>query len=147
MTRKELISLLRPIAKFYGIKAVFTPVVKHCGGFAIVEEDTIYVSTRQKTNIDLACTFFHEIGHVLDYRDGIYWQYYINWTSNFPFNIEIAYLYKYAIKAEVSADRRGEKLMNRHMPGIRFKKAYRDRKDRVFLYKYLGLDLARLPGL
>ena len=69
MKKKELISYLRGICKYYGITAKFSSK-KHSGGigFYDVDKNEIEVYTKL-VNAKIACVTMHEIAHALNVRD------------------------------------------------------------------------------
>lgn len=116
---------LRKIAKQYGLKLWFRDV--EFSGEYHVGFDRAVVSLN-KPSYQVISTFFHELGHHLDYHNGKYPSFY----QSTP-------LYKQrrvALKAELSADRLGQKLCKKYFPKIKYHTSYRTEEDLIYLEWY-----------
>jgi hypothetical protein len=124
---------LKEIAKKYGTKTYFYKKLE-CSGYAFPWKKKLFVrigyDNRPETQNWIIMTFFHELGHNIDYKNGIYKKY----NSGF-FGPE--YAKKYALKAEQHADMTGEKLCKKYFPKIKWIPSYRNKEDKKWLKKWL----------
>lgn len=127
-TKKALIA----IAHSYGVKCRFSGRVKI--PYADVRPAKIYLTNG--IGIDervFLSDFFHELAHVIDFRNGLYKAYY----KDFPTKKELS---RWALQAEIHTDFTGNKLMEKHWPNVKFQYTYKYKKWQKFLRKYWGLD-------
>lgn len=104
----------------------------HCmAGMAMVKESHIVVWPWKTMTLEsLLSTIMHEIGHILDYREGKYKEYLVgNLTTQKLFNKWA----RQALKAERSADKRGKKLLKEFFPGIKFLGSYGGSQGRTHI--------------
>lgn len=120
--RKNLLKISRNL----NIKVRFKILSKY-SGMAYAPDSSIIVDPYRNNLFE---AFFHEIGHVLDYRNNIYKRYNSCKSS-------IKYARKYSLRAEIHADETGRKLCKKYYPKHHYKKSYRNASDRQFLKEYI----------
>lgn len=76
--------------------------------------------------------FFHEMGHIVDYRQGLFSDYYQDYPSKQD-------LKKWTLKAEKHADDTGNRLMKSWYPERKFVYTYKYKKWQKFLKQYWGI--------
>lgn len=118
---------LRRIAKSYGLKLWFKQSLGFSGEYHVGSDLAIvqYDDPADK----VISTFFHELGHHLDYHNGLFKTFYDNYAP----------LYKMrptALKAERHADEVGRKLCKKYFPKIKYEKSYRTEDDIRYLREY-----------
>jgi hypothetical protein len=126
--RKELIK----IAHSYGVKCRFSKRIK------IPEADVhgSAISLRKDHSLSKSIVlsdFFHELGHVIDYRKGLYKPYYKMYPTKKS-------LRRFALQAELHTDLTGSKLMKQYFPERRFIFTYKYKKWQKFLKNYWGIE-------
>lgn len=125
---------LKQIAKDYKIKVRFVKKLD-CGGLAYSWLDKIVVCTTKKgkpvTDSSVINTFFHELGHITDYRQYRFRRYN---SGMYTFG----YAKKFALKAERSADTTGKRLCSKHFPELVWKESYVTKTDQKWLMKMIG---------
>jgi hypothetical protein len=125
--RKDLIK----IAHSYGVKCRFSKRVKV--PYADVHESKISLCNDPYMPKSIAMSdFFHELGHVIDYRNGFYKSYY----KKFPTKKDLR---QFALKAELHTDFTGGKLMKQHFPKAKFNHTYKYKVWQKALKKYWGI--------
>lgn len=77
-------------------------------------------------------TFFHELGHIIDYRNNVYKQYY-------KANVTKKVLRRYAVLAEIHTDYTGQKLMRKYFPYRKYYFTYKYKKWQKWLKEYWGI--------
>lgn len=68
---------------------------------------------------ELISTFFHELAHFLDHRDGLFKTFYSNSVPKYVIR-------RMALKAERHADKRGAKECKKYFPKVKFMYQYRN---------------------
>lgn len=124
----RLTKRLRKIAKEFGLKLWFTKQFSISGEYHTGDD-------RAVVNLDnafdhVASTFFHELGHHLDYHKGLYPSFY----GSTP-------LYKQrriALKAERHADKIGKKLCKKYFPKVKYHDSYKSDEDLDYLKNMYG---------
>lgn len=124
----KLIKKLRVIAKSYGMRLHTKPQMSCQGEYAHTKR-TAWINLSQ-TEDQLVSTFFHELGHHIDYSNGKFAKFYDNRSS-------LATLRAISLRAERHADWVGQKLCKKYFPHVRYEKAYRNREDVEWLKDYL----------
>jgi hypothetical protein len=123
-TRKALIR----IAHYYGVKCRFSSKVSI--PYADVRPGKIYLrNDNEITHKVMLSDFFHELGHVIDFRKGLYKAYY----KDFPTKKALR---RWALAAEIHTDFTGNKLMEKHWPGVKFAYTYKYKKWQKFLREH-----------
>lgn len=77
--------------------------------------------------------FFHELGHMVDYRNGLYKGYYKLYPTK-------KYLRRFAVQAEMHTDLTGSKLMKKYFPKMKYLHTYKYKKWQKWLKKYWGIS-------
>jgi hypothetical protein len=119
---------LKLIAKIYKIDVRFYNKLKGASGYAMPWKNKIYVLKTSKS--DTISIFFHELGHVVDFRNKKYIKY-NGGKGNYN------YLKKFSLLAERHADNTGKNLCKKYFPKIKWKDAYRTRNDIKFLNDFI----------
>lgn len=120
------------IAHSYGVKCSFSNRVKI--PYVDVHKSKIFLGLHpvSRKNYTLS-EFFHELGHIVDYRNGIFKDYYRVVPTQKA-------LRKYALRAELHTDETGSKLMKKYFPKSRFIWTYKYKKWQAFLKKHWGIE-------
>jgi hypothetical protein len=130
--RKKLIRELRSIAASLGARCHFT---KHMMGGCHIEANRIAVGLKNiKSNAELISIFFHEIGHVWCYQNGRYKIYHSNATLKTK-SAQKKHK-RLALRAEVFADKVGERLCEDYYPLTKYQRSYREEWQK-FLFRAL----------
>lgn len=130
MIVKSLKKELTQIAHSYGSKIRFsnTTVIPCVDIFKKI----IYMACFEHSTNLFISEFFHELGHVIDHKNGIYRGYY----KSFPTK---KYLRRFAVQAEMHADLSGEKLMQIYYPRLTFVHTYKYKSWQKWLREYWEL--------
>lgn len=127
--QSKLIKELRKIAKMYGMK-LYTKPTMSCQGEYSHNKKSAWINLDQEHD-PLVSTFFHELGHHIDYTEGKFVKFYDNRSS-------LATLRAISLRAERHADKVGQTLCKKYFPSVRYEKAYRNREDVEWLKDYLS---------
>jgi hypothetical protein len=131
MTKKTKKALIK-IAHSYKVKCRFSNKIKI--PYSDARFGKIYLSNNDEmTHRVMLSDFFHELGHVVDFRKGLYKAYY----KDFPTNKELR---RWALAAEIHTDFTGNKLMEKHWPSVKFAYTYKYKKWQKFLREYWEID-------
>lgn len=124
---KKLKYQLKKIAKEIEVKVSFESCKYWVhGGHALVENNEIWVNPNN-TIRNIISSFFHEIGHILDYRVGIYKNYYVGNLNDVK---------RLGLRAELHADKTGYWLCRKYFSKFRYSFSYRKKLDRDYLRSY-----------
>jgi len=120
---KTLKKNLIRIAHSYGVRCHFPKglVIP----YAYANRNLICIADHDEKERLIISEFFHELGHVMDYRNKVYPGYYKNKPTK-------KYLKRYAIRAEIHTDLTGKKLMSKHFPDMKFVYTYKYKKWQKF---------------
>lgn len=118
---------LRKIAKEYNLKLWFKPSISFSGEYHVGDDRAVVQLDNPSATV--ISTFFHELGHHIDFHEG-----------RFPTFYDISSpLYrqrKVALKAERHADMVGQRLCKKYFPNVKFQKSYRSESDIDYLRYY-----------
>lgn len=135
---KSLKEELRAIAALYGVHCHFNPRTERTWAKAAVSR--IQVGTAfpfsKRTVIS---SFFHELAHVVNYRENKYRSYNSGKAS-------IKLIRRIGLRAELHADLVAKKLMARHFPGVRYYGVYRFKWAREWFYSFVERGFCYRPG-
>jgi len=124
---KTLRKELRAIAKQYKVQLQFYSA--RGIPYAWPRKSEIYIYTGGYSRNSVLSSFFHELGHIIDYRNGLFPGYYVHYPTK-------AYLRRYAIKAEIHTDKTGKGLMKSYYPHDHFIETYRYKSWQKWLLEY-----------
>ena len=127
-TSKNLIKKLSSIAEEYQVKAIFRKASPWYAGYYHGDKKTITVVVRDSISTTVT-TFFHELSHVLEHRDGYYSNYYKRGQT-------LTVRRRLALRAERHTDKRGKKLCKKHFPKVVFKLNYQTKEQVKFLKEW-----------
>jgi hypothetical protein len=132
LSEKRFRRLLEGIAGAYGAKLSFKEVKdESMADIAPSKADiTLYMGTSSR-RAELS-NLFHEIGHLVDYRSG-------KFPGFYGPNPTKKYLSKYALQAELHADRTGAREMKKLFPTVRFMYTYKHKRWQKYLKLYYNL--------
>lgn len=122
---ERLTKRLRRIAKAHGLKLWFRDV-GFSGEYHVGENRAVVQLDNTASHV--ISTFFHELGHHLDFHAGRYPSFY----KDTPLYMQR----RVALKAELSADRLGQKLCKKYFPKVKYAKSYRSEGDLIYLKWY-----------
>lgn len=118
MTKPQVKRFLLKLAKHYKIKLTFKRKLLHnAGGLAKAHKSEIIVRSTDPSNT-MICTFFHEVGHVMNFRNKKYITYHS--YDNFTYSSILKFIAT-AIKAEKYTDKVAKKLMKQYWPTLRYR--------------------------
>jgi hypothetical protein len=110
-------------------------IKNRAGSYAECPKGRIVIGTKDnKTRRELICTTFHEIAHILNYRNNKFARYHNGkWLPR-------AYYSKVALKAERYTDKVAAKLMKKIHPTVQYDYAYTySTKTITNMRKYYGI--------
>lgn len=107
---------LRKIAKTFGARLHMSSTVELNGTYDY--ETSLICVSKVNTRAGIISTFFHELGHHVEYTSGKYKNYY-NYRRSLKTQRRLA------LRAERSADKTGEQLCKKFYPNVRYERAYR----------------------
>ena len=123
LLKKSLIK----IAHSYGVKCRFRKDTQI--SYVDVFTNTIVIAGSVLRPSD----FFHELGHMLDYRNGLYAGYYKAYPTK-------KYLRRFAVQAEMHTDLTGNELMKKYYPKMKYVYTYKYKKWQKWLREYWEID-------
>lgn len=128
---REIIKECRKLAAKYGVKVYFKPLSGPISGCCDCENEIIKINSSCKLRQDILSVFFHELGHVICYRKGIWSKYHIDTGDR-------EQMMKSALKAERWVDRFAEHELYKYDKRIRYLAAYDgdDKQLKAFLENY-----------
>lgn len=129
--KKQLRAELRFIANKFRVEL-------HChntfkGGMSAPWKSMVIIGLKGTRN-DILCAFFHELGHIRDFRDHKFRKYNGGDANN-------AYHKKVGIRAERHADRTGKAIMRVYYPKEKYYSGYQTERGKKALRDYYGNPL------
>ena len=125
--RKELIK----IAHSYDVKCRFLKRIKI--PYVAVEKRMIFLAKdNTMTKRSVLSAFFHEVGHMVDFDNGLFKPYYKLYPTRKA-------LKRLALRAEIHTDETGSKLMRKHFPNTAFEYTYKYKKWQKLLKEHWGI--------
>ena len=129
---KELKKAVRSFLKCFNVRTHFV----RKGWSSAIEDKLIEIDTRETNNLnELWSIVFHELSHVLCYRNGKYDKYH---KEILPYNELAIYVRKYGLRAERYVDKVAKTLMNVYFPQYTFIEAYRTEEDIKWYYEWVN---------
>ncbi len=128
----KIISKLHSIAKSHGVKCKFSKLKNDIAGLAHYTSGKIELSVQLKTKAEVLSTFFHELVHLICYKNKI-------WAKYHSLDPSVDIVKKFGVKVERFVDKKAEQLMLHYFPDTYYLSSYGDmsNKDiRNFLLSY-----------
>lgn len=123
---------IREFLKQYDVKVHF---VKRSYSLAYGGLDLIEIGTETyPTDSKLWSMVFHELAHVVCYREGLYKEYHHENRSNKKYAI---YIRRYGLRAERFVDKMAKKMMKKHFPKMKFEDSYLTEHEIEWYYKWV----------
>lgn len=127
--QKEILKPLYDLAEIYEVKAFFFPQKGNdLLAWAEGKNNSIHIPVSIKYfNGDIEniySVFFHELQHIINYREGYFKAYHNPSKSDKNF----ANLKRTAFRAELFTDRKAEELMKLYFPKLKYVKHYKNNK-------------------
>jgi len=121
--KKSIRKLLKELSIEYNIKLHFTKSLPDSDGISRYWRNSISISLNQSAKSMLSA-FFHEIGHIHCFKNGLWTSYHVNKPLEFLSKKEKIKYIKTAVKAEKWVDRWAEKEMKKHFPELKYYRGY-----------------------
>jgi hypothetical protein len=121
ITKKNIRKLLIELSREYDVKIYFN--IDYDFGSARYWNNSISVSYRQSATSMLS-TFFHELGHIYCWNNGLWKSFHINKAMSELTPIEKQKYTRVALKAERWVDGWARKEMKKHFPNIKYVDSY-----------------------
>ena len=127
--RKEI----REFMKQFDVKVHY---VKKGWSYADMQREIIALDLRECDCEEKAWSLaFHELAHIVCYREGIYKKYH---DDVLPPKKYAKYIRRYGLRAERHVDKMGEQFMAYYFPKMKYMQAYRDERDIKWYYKWVN---------
>jgi hypothetical protein len=117
--KNKVLKHIRGLAKLYGVQLRVTSRTQGLSGYAYSERNKIFLNSYLGPKHTLSC-FFHELQHVLNYRNKKYYAYHGGGSTK---QVYRAIIY-HGWQAERYTDRMAALLMKRHFPNEKYRAAY-----------------------
>ncbi len=128
ITKKTAKKLIRDLAKEYGVRLHFNYTeLKHYGA-ARFWNNSISINVNQ-SGLNMISTFFHEIGHIYCWNNGIWKAYHTGKDIDDLTISEKQAFIRTALKAERWVDMWGKKEMKKHFPHLKYQDSYITKLD------------------
>ena len=129
---KALKKEIRDFLKSFDVKVHF---IKKGWSSAISSIGLIELDIRECPNLDKTWSLiFHELSHIICYREGIYKIYHHENISEKKF---AKYIRKYGLRVERFVDKMGMKLMSTYLPDLEYKQTYLSEEDVKWYKKWV----------
>lgn len=125
VSRKNINLKIKQIAKDFKINVKFEKI--NFTGYFL--KPNIIVINKSITIRETVSTFFHELGHYIDFKNKLFSTIYDDRTS-------MKTKRKIVLRAEIHADKIGERYCRKYFPKIRYERVYRSKSDQKFLHLY-----------
>lgn len=122
MTRPTARKIITELSVLYGVRLHFEKT-KDQQGESRFWNNSISINLNQ-SGISMLSTFFHEIGHIHCFKNGIWKSFHINKTINKMTKDEKRKYLLTALKSERWIDRWAEKEMKNHFPKLKYIYSY-----------------------
>ena len=133
--------LLR-IAKEYNVKVYVTKLPNNREGCALPHLNKIWISSKIVNKNDYIFSFFHELQHCLNFKNGKYIKYHdravrkrVEWSKA---------TIKVGLKAERYTDKEAYKLLKKYFPKIKIETLPYSNKDNALAFKYFEVVRSKL---
>lgn len=123
----QALKKLKKIAKLYKLSVRFVYSMS-CSGEYHPNKKMARVLLDNPLRLVIS-SFFHELGHHIDYTSGLYKSFYLSSSS-------LTNMRRHALSAELHTDKVGEELCNHHFPKVKYDRSYRSKADQQWLRDY-----------
>lgn len=133
ITRKNVFKVLHELSNHYNIRLHFTESMgKYDHGCARYWVNSISISKKQSSR-SMISTFFHEMGHIYCFENGLWKSFHINKSIEDLTRSEALKYLRTALKAERWVDNWAKKEMKKHFPKMKYIPGYdSDQSGREF---------------
>ena len=125
-TKRNVKEIIQKLAKQYRVRVYFTKNLKS-RGLARYWRRSISICAEQSAT-EMISTFFHELGHIYCYDNGLWLNYHNETPAIKMSEREKQLLYRTAVKAERWIDKWAEIEMLKHFPEIKYYTTYKDKE-------------------
>lgn len=122
ITKSNVQEIIRSLSKQYKVRTTFSKSIK-CRGLSRYWRRSITINSTCTTREQMS-VFFHELGHIYCYDNGLWKNYHLDKFPGDMTDEEKWLCYNTAIKAERWIDKWAEKEMKKHYPDLKFITSY-----------------------
>lgn len=125
---------IRELLKTFDVKVKFG---HYAYSSVSIRNNRISLSTNKNHHLTLQTVWssvFHELSHILCFREGLYERYH-NWDEND--RQSVIYVRRYGLRAERFVDKKAKALMKIHLPDIPFWSGYQEERAKAWYDKWL----------